>query len=104
MTAFSVGDLLVQPASSSLNPSLQLGEQLRLATESAFGQTSRMSGGGSLRTPANSLGGGSGTGTGSLDLTGAGRLSNRPADGGASSNTGPAHGTLERELIRLITQ
>jgi type II secretory pathway component GspD/PulD (secretin) len=45
-----------------------------------------------------------GTSTG-IDMPGpGGRLKNTPMDGGANSNTGPSNGTLERELIRLITQ
>ncbi|HKB01425.1 MAG TPA: hypothetical protein VKD90_04355 [Gemmataceae bacterium] len=100
-----VGDLVVPPTNNAPNPALSFSETMRMAAQSAFGMNAALQGGtSSMRSGGNGLGGGSSTGSSSFDPLGGGRLSNRPADGGASSNTGPAQGTLERELIRLITQ
>jgi type II secretory pathway component GspD/PulD (secretin) len=100
-----VGDLVIPAPNYGATPGLTLSETLKMAAESAFGMTSKANGS-SLKTPASGLSGGTGVGAGSMADTSEmpNRLRNTPREGGASSNTGPAHGTLERELIRLITQ
>lgn len=98
-----VGDLVVPAPNYGATPGLTLSETLRMAAESAFGMNSKM-GGSSLKTPANGLSGGTGVGSTADGSDVPNRLRNTPREGGASSNTGPANGTLERELIRLITQ
>ncbi len=105
--ALSVGDLVIPAPNYGAAPHLSLTEQLRMATENAYG-TSRMNSS-QPRTPPGGLPSGMSTGSGSstFDPSASGRLrnssSNAPADGGARSNTGPTIGTLERELIRLVT-
>jgi type II secretory pathway component GspD/PulD (secretin) len=98
-----VGDLVIPAPNYGAHPGLDLATQLRDAADSAYGRTRMNSS--SPRTPPGSLPGGSSIGSGTgLDLPGAGgRLRNTPMDGGANPNTGPTNGTLERELIRLIT-
>lgn len=103
--SLSVGDLVVPAPNYGAEPGLSLKDSLRMATEHAYGINRGLSGS-ALRTPTRGLTGGSPTGTGSTmpDLPGTpGRMRNTPMEGGASSNTGPSQGTLERELIHLIT-
>jgi type II secretory pathway component GspD/PulD (secretin) len=101
--AISVGDLVIPAPNYGAHPGLSLTDQLRMAQEHAYNPF-RAVNSSSLRTPGNGLPGGASVGSPGLDLPGSpGRLRNTPMDGGASSNTGPSQGTLEKELIRLIT-
>jgi type II secretory pathway component GspD/PulD (secretin) len=103
--SLSVGDLVI-PATNSVNrPGMSLANELQDAADSAFGRT-RMTSNSTPRTPAGALPGGTGTGSSSQlpGITGpAGRLRNTPEDGGVNANGNAEGGTLERELIRLIT-
>jgi type II secretory pathway component GspD/PulD (secretin)/tetratricopeptide (TPR) repeat protein len=104
--SLSVGDLVVPAPNYGATPSLQLSNSLDMAAKAAYGILKPESSS-TLRTPHGALPNGTGTGnSSSMDLPGSpGRLrnTNAPSEGGAMSNTGPASGTLERELIRLIT-
>jgi len=101
MKALSVGDLVIPPQTSVNNPATQFSDTLAAVKNQALGMSS-------MHTPSSprpgSLPGGSGTGSSSMDLPGTGgRIRNNQMDGGAGSNNGSANGTLEKELIRLIT-
>jgi len=97
-----VGDLVIPAPNYGAKPGMTFSDTIRMATEAAFNTTKSMTGASSMRTPG-SLPNGSDVSS-SMGLPGpAGRLTNTPEGGGASSNTGPVSGTLERELIRLIT-
>jgi type II secretory pathway component GspD/PulD (secretin) len=105
MKTLSVGDLVI-PATNAVNrPALSLANQLENAANSAYGHLHTP---GANATPRPGLGGlpnGMSTGTGSLPgIPGAaGRIRNTPEDGGVNTNGNAEGGTLERELIRLIT-
>jgi type II secretory pathway component GspD/PulD (secretin) len=74
---------------------------MRMATVAAFGGNQMSNS--TMRTGPGSLPGGTSTGS-MMDLPGSpNRMTNTPMDGGVRSNTGPSSGSLERELIRLIT-
>src|SRR5262249_37906817 len=101
--SLSVGDLVVPAPNYGAPPGLELKDTLRMAVEGAYKRPAP--GSSTLRTPHGALPNGVSTGS-SSDLPGIpGRLRNEndPMGGGARSNTGPSNGTLERELIRLIT-
>lgn len=96
----SVGDLVMAAPNFGAHPGLSLTDQLTDARNSAYGRNTSMS------TPRNpSLPGGTGTGTSSSSgLPGIpGRIRNTPMDNGVNTNGNADGGTLERELIRLIT-
>ena len=98
----SVGDLVIPAMNATPKPVYDLASQLELA--SGIGQN-RMSSNPSPRLPGNGLNGGSGVGSGSnaTMASGSGRLLNTPMDGGVKSNSINHNGTLERELIHLLT-
>jgi type II secretory pathway component GspD/PulD (secretin) len=100
--SLSVGDLVIPAANSVNRPGMSLADELRDAADSAYGR---------MRTPSNStprpgpggLPNGTSAGTGSLPGI-PGRLRNiTPEEGGVHTNGNAEGGTLERELIRLIT-
>jgi type II secretory pathway component GspD/PulD (secretin) len=96
-----VGDLVIPAPNYGAHPGMSLMESLKAAQDAAYGKPSADS---AMRNGPNSLPGGMGTGSSSLPTSpNRIRSSNAPMDGGANSNTGPQNGTLERELIRLIT-
>jgi type II secretory pathway component GspD/PulD (secretin) len=99
-----VGDLVIPAPNYGARPGMSLSDELRMATESGFGRMA--SGGSTPRTGPGGLPNGNGTGMPSTGLPDSNNRirTNRPEDGGAGSNTGPENGgTLEKELIRLIT-
>jgi type II secretory pathway component GspD/PulD (secretin) len=99
-----VGDLVIPAPNYGSRPAFDFHNQLLQAQDQGYGRMHTPS---SPRATPGSLPGGASVGNGSgagYDLPGApGRLRNTPMEGGAMSNTGPASGTLEKELIRLIT-
>jgi type II secretory pathway component GspD/PulD (secretin) len=97
-----VGDLVIPAPNYGAHPGMSLMESLKAASDAAYGI--KPTTGSTLRTGPGSLQDGSPTGSSSMLPGSPNRIrTNAPMDGGASSNTGPQNGTLERELIRLIT-
>lgn len=102
--SMSVGDLVIPATNPTHRPELALANQLKNAAEHAYGRMPTP--GATPRAPAGGLPGGTGTGSSSMSsLPGipGGRIRNTPEDGGVHTNGSNEGGTLERELIRLIT-
>ncbi len=94
-----VGDLVIPAPNFGAEPGLSLPDALRLSSGRG---NMNATGGPSLRSTGAGLSGGTPVNDNGVPGQ-AGRLQNQPLNGGAGSNSVTQNGTLERELIRLIT-
>ncbi|HVK13692.1 MAG TPA: hypothetical protein VM597_33405 [Gemmataceae bacterium] len=102
----SVGDLVVPAPNYGAHPGMTFHESMKAARDAAYGPTGAGAAGGTATIRNAALPGGAGVGSGSNDLPGMPnrlKTSGAPRDGGFNTNGSNSPGTLERELIRLIT-